>query len=270
MYPPHTRDLLAPQDQNFEPNPLDASNAIDEHHNCDEDNEDAMHVASSNNSTNHSNSAFSPIFPTEQFQTVSPIPNPHRELPSKPTARPKSFIPTGVSPQVISSSDTSENTIHRRPGNTTIKRKTLTGHTVVAEETKATGELMATEMREMVLCSRDIEWSKMDIQLKLFEEQMDYQREKDRKLDLRAHRVDENAKLSIMKQREVVECLSKLTVVLSAGMQCGHANVQEVRSIQVNDIPTQEQCDITVRTSVTTLATVTEAGHDNPNTNAPE
>jgi len=78
---------------------------------------------------------------------------------------------------------------------------------------------MVTEMREMALSSRDIERSKMDIQLKLFSKQMDYQQQKDWNLQKTSKTANENVKLSILKQGEIVQCLLHLAAILSVGSQ---------------------------------------------------
>jgi hypothetical protein len=82
----------------------------------------------------------------------------------------------------ISSSDPSEFSSKQRTGNTGVQRKSISSHNVIAEATKASGEVMAMQMRNMAAASRDLERSKIDVQLKLFSEQMEYQREKDRRL----------------------------------------------------------------------------------------
>jgi len=40
---------------------------------------------------------------------------------------------------------------------------------------------MANQMKEMIICSRDVERAKMEVQIKLFYEQMNYQKDKDRR-----------------------------------------------------------------------------------------
>jgi len=77
---------------------------------------------------------------------------------------------------------------------------------------------MAGQMREMADASRDLERSKIDMQLKLFSEQMQYQREKDRRLHESSCIANENARLAIEKQGEVVKCLTQLSSVLSIGL----------------------------------------------------
>ena len=66
-------------------------------------------------------------------------------------------------PHVISSSDTSECNVNRRVGNTTIRRKSFSGHNLIAEAIRATGDVMARQMREMADASRDLERSKIDV-----------------------------------------------------------------------------------------------------------
>jgi hypothetical protein len=77
---------------------------------------------------------------------------------------------------------------------------------------------MAMQMRDMAAASRELERSKIEVQLKLFSEQMEYQREKDRRLYESAIMANKNARLAIMKQGEVVSCLSQLSSVLKMGL----------------------------------------------------
>ena len=91
---------------------------------------------------------------------------------------------TPQAPQVISSSDTSKFTVKRRSGNTRVRRKNLTAHNVITEATKATKNVLAQHMQDTAESSRELERSKIEVQLKLFSEQMEYQREK-RSEDLR-------------------------------------------------------------------------------------
>jgi len=84
--------------------------------------------------------------------------------------------PRRIVPQVLSSNNTAENTVHRWPGNTTVRRKTLSLNSLEVEATRATEETMANQMKEMIVYSRDVKRAKMKIQFKLFTEQMDYQK----------------------------------------------------------------------------------------------
>ena len=46
---------------------------------------------------------------------------------------------------------------------------------VIAEATCASGEIMASRMKELAEASHELERSKIEVQLKLFGEQMEYQ-----------------------------------------------------------------------------------------------
>jgi hypothetical protein len=79
---------------------------------------------------------------------------------------------------------------------------------LIAEATKANREVMGGQMREMAESSRELERSKIEVQLKLFIEQMLYQRERDRRLYENSVIVNENARLAIQKQDEIMSCLA--------------------------------------------------------------
>jgi len=99
-----------------------------------------------------------------------------------------------------------------------VRRKNVFGHAVIANATKATGEIMVQQMQDIAQASRDLKRSKIDVQLKLFLEQLEYQREKDRRLYENASIANENARLSIMKQGEMVSCFAQLSFVLHQGL----------------------------------------------------
>lgn len=82
---------------------------------------------------------------------------------------------------------------------------------------------MADKMQEIAEASRDLERSKIDVQLKLFSEQMQYQREKDRRLYENTAIANENARLAILKQGEMVSCLSQLSTVLGQSLTMSNA-----------------------------------------------
>jgi len=73
-------------------------------------------------------------------------------------------------------------------------------------------------MREMAEANRDLERSKIEVQLKLFSEQMLFQQEKDHRLHESSRIANDNAKLAIEKQGEVVKCLAQLSHILSVGL----------------------------------------------------
>ena len=132
--------------------------------------------------------------------------------------RPRSRLPVEVTPFVLSTSDTSEFCNKRRPGNTGVHRKNVSGHNVIFEATRASSEVMASQMHHIAKSSCELECNKIEVQLKLFTEQMAYQREKDKRLYENAVIANENAHLAIPKQREVVSYLAQLSSVLSKGL----------------------------------------------------
>lgn len=128
---------------------------------------------------------------------------------SIPPSRTFVGVPVGITPHNVSSSlATTQYAIHRRPGNTAVRRKNLSGHKLITEATKATGTVMASQMQEIADATFELEKSKIDVQLKLFSEQMEYQREKDRRIYESSILANENARLAILKQGEIVSCLS--------------------------------------------------------------
>ena len=88
---------------------------------------------------------------------------------------------------------------------------------MIAKATKLSREVMATQLQEMTEVSRELEQNKIEVQLKLFTEQMAYQRKKDPRLYVSALIANENARLVILKQGEVVSCLIQLSTVLFRG-----------------------------------------------------
>jgi len=61
-----------------------------------------------------------------------------------------------------------------------------------------------------------VERSKVEMQFKIFQEQMEYQRDHN-------SRMHENAQLSVLKQHEMVVCLQQLTAVIGAGISATRA-----------------------------------------------
>ena len=78
-------------------------------------------------------------------------------------------------------------------------QKSSSVHNVIAEATKAFEDVLASQLRQMAKASRDLERSKIEVQLKLFVEQMDYAREKDCHLYENSLIANENAHLAILK-----------------------------------------------------------------------
>jgi len=120
-------------------------------------------------------------------------------------------LPAGVTPQVISSSNDTGTPSRGQQGNTGVKRKTMTGPALMADATRSTGMVMAMKMQTVSDASLQVERSKVELQMKMFQEQMIYQRER----DIMLH---ETSRLTVMKQHEMVGCLKDLTAVLASGL----------------------------------------------------
>jgi hypothetical protein len=54
------------------------------------------------------------------------------------------------------------------------QRKSMSGHNLIADATRASGDVMASQMLDMAEASCELERSKIEVQLKLFMEQMAY------------------------------------------------------------------------------------------------
>ena len=158
-----------------------------------------------------------------------------------PFSRVRPGLPPGVTPQIISSSETSSYSLGSRPGNTGVKRKAVSGHTIIAEATKSSGALVAKHMQEIAESSRALERSKIDVQLQLFTEQMAYQREKDRRLYENAVQANENAWLLIMKQGDIVNCLSHLSSVIGKSLSRSSSPHNARHELHGHDTKTTEE-----------------------------
>ncbi|KAG0594510.1 hypothetical protein M758_UG083900 [Ceratodon purpureus] len=214
IQPPHVRDLLAPNDSNYHPQAQQHQQEGEEDSDADQEEAYDNPVQEAFESTDASSQPRSPqrSSSTAAQEGRSPATG------GSPGTRPFTGVPPGVTPHVLSSSDNTHFSGHRRPGNTAVRRKNLSGHSVIAEATKATGAAMASQMLEIADASRELERSKIEVQLKLFTEQMAYQREKDRRMYEHASIANDNARMAIIKQGEMVACLSQLLTVLGHGL----------------------------------------------------
>jgi hypothetical protein len=237
IQPPHIWDLLAIHNGNHL--------GIHASHESDDEGSEESHLETENPLSIEVSNSLSQALPTSSQQQPShPVsrkmqpdlcrgsPSPSRGSPSctytsstlvdmacSPIVGRMPFPPTSTqAPVCISSSDASEFSSKQRPWNSRVQRKSLLSHNVIAEATKASREVMAMQMRNMVEASRDLERSKIDVQLKLFSEQMEYQRKKDRRLYEPSIIANENACLAVIKQEKMVSCLAQLSNVLCMGL----------------------------------------------------
>jgi hypothetical protein len=191
IQPPHIRDLLASRDGNHR--------GVHALHASDDEGSGESQLETEN-PPNHDVLDSQPLPASIHQQPSKPAPrglqpDPHRAspspgretplgtyttpalvaMPSNPIVGRVPFPPNSAQALVyISSTDAFEFSSKQRLGNTGVWRKSLSGHNIIAEATKASGEVMAMQMRDMTSASRELEKSKIDVQLKLVSEQMEY------------------------------------------------------------------------------------------------
>ena len=117
--------------------------------------------------------------------------------------------------------DSSHSITKRKIANTAIKKKSSGGVSALVEVAKASGEAIATQMKEMASVTKETESNTLEVQLRLFLEQMAYQRERDMRVYEQSLRAADNARLAILKQGEIVLALGNISSVLSLGLR-GH------------------------------------------------
>ena len=153
MHPPHTRDLLSPDDGNYQ-NQRPSAAEDDQVQDSEDEMEDPMEITAEVEGTDYTSSHTPSGMQGHNNDTTCEVPKFGNMT---PPIRHRSFLPPGVTPKVINSSDTSDSNAKRRTSNTAVKRKSLSGHTLIVEATRASGEVLAGQMREMAEASRDIE-----------------------------------------------------------------------------------------------------------------
>jgi hypothetical protein len=67
--------------------------------------------------------------------------------------------------------------------------------------------------------------AKLEVQMRLFTEQMSFMLEKDQRINNNAKAAQENAKLAIEKEEELIRCLANISVVLGRGLGVGSEGV---------------------------------------------
>jgi hypothetical protein len=218
IQPPHVRDLLNPGDSNYVVEE-EASNEDVEvvGENVAAGAPHCMHISQSETTepANEVANARSGKGIASAFVRGSGGPHHIRGSPRSPPRQPQ---PRRFSPIILSSSDSGTSSGQRNPGSTGVRRRTSSAHATLAEATKATGEVMVAQMQAMVGATKETETNRLEVQFKLFAEKMQYQREKDQKLYEHGLLAAENARLAIVKQGELVQCLSQISKVLSVGL----------------------------------------------------
>ena len=118
-------------------------------------------------------------------------------------------------------SDSSHSITKRKIANTAIRRKTSGGVSTLVEVAKSSSDAIATQMKELASVTKESESNKLEVQLRLFSEQMAYQRERDMRVYEQSLLAADNARLAILKQGEIVLALGNISSVLALGLR-GH------------------------------------------------
>jgi hypothetical protein len=172
MQPSHIRDLMNPRDKNFDGN-KDLS----------EDNVEVVGDTGEEDSINPDLDYMPCTQPRMNAgcgkgMSLSVGMAKGSPLPHCPTVHlsggSESAVPPKPSPILLSSSESGSYNMKRRLGNTRIRRRT----SALADATKAIGDVMVAQMKEMVGATRETEHNRLEVQLRLFSENMQYQREK--------------------------------------------------------------------------------------------
>ena len=260
IQPPHTRDLMSPHDKNFECGP---STPVRGQRNpsiesFEEDSVDSDGRPKELDGMSNSTNSRVPMPPTSH-RSASPRHVPASPARSRP-AMPRFVLPIGVTPVVISSSDTGNSGLVQCPGNTGVRRRSVSGQSLVAEATRATGDALTTQMKDMHTETNALERSRLEQQQRLYIEQMMYymerdkrqqenRMERDRRLHEHAKEVNENSRLSIEKQGELVQCLSQLSTAITMGFQMRQEHVrpspERAHPLSVTDMQVDEGAEKT-------------------------
>jgi len=169
---PHTWDLLSPHDKNFE---AGASSPVRRQRNCgSRDSFDDDRRDSNDAPVNIDDIISSPKSPVKNLRRLAfaahIVASP--ALISSPAHGP--VVLASVTPVTISSSDTADSPLHPRPRSTAIWRRSVSGHSLIAEATRATGDALALQMKKMATKTNALERSKLDVQQWFHSEQMQY------------------------------------------------------------------------------------------------
>ena len=139
IQPLHIRDPLVPDDNTFSV----PSQVLDQpHHNdsADDDMNDPLAVAdSANTAKQHSTSNPLRISPGGKSNALTRVVVATPSLSGRPNKMRKGVLPLDVIPEVLSSSETGVGSGHTRPINTIIRRKNMTGHSLIGTSLRLLG-----------------------------------------------------------------------------------------------------------------------------------
>jgi hypothetical protein len=179
IQPPHVCDLQNPSDSNFVAEKHTSDNDIEVvEENVGQDDISAVHGSESSTPASEK--------PLENSGSYKDVASAFGFGSSAPAQHPLSSClvgaqppPRRVSPMIISSSEAGGSSSRKHGGSTGIWRRTSSAHAALAEATKATGDVMVAQMKEIVGATRETENNRLEVQLKLFAEKMQYQQDKD-------------------------------------------------------------------------------------------
>ena len=232
IQPPHVRDLLNPHNEVFQRGDFDSveDNVEVVDLSVNETNIEGLDGTSNIDHVKKIIDGRDPptdCDPLEEF-SIRPIPPPSlfRQGPNPlgGIGFPNGIPLYGVTPPLRSTnllSDSSHSITKRKIANTVIRRKSSGGVSALVEVANALGEAIAIEIKEMISVTKETESNKLEVQLRLFSEQMAYQRERDMHIYEQSLLTADNARLAILKQGEIVLALANISSVLSLGLR-GH------------------------------------------------
>ena len=223
IQPPHLRDLLNPHDDVFQREDFDNVEVVDL--SVNDTNVEELNCTPN---VNHVHSTDCDPLDDTPFSTVA-SPSLSRQGPNPlggigiPDGTPLYGVTSPLKESTVFLSDFSHFITKRKIANTAIRIKSSGGISALVEVAKAFGEAIATQMKGMTSMTKETESNKLEIQLKLFSEQMTYQRERDIRVYEQSLLAAENARFAILKQREIVLALANISSVLSLGLK-GHVD----------------------------------------------
>ena len=248
IHPPHTRDLLNPHDEVFSRGDFDTF----------EDDVEVVDLSVNDPSIEgidgRSNIEYvkkviegrdppTDCDPLEESPTrLVPPPSMSRQGPNPlvglgvPNGTPFHGVTPPPRGSTVLLSDSSHSITKRKIANTAIRRKSSAGVSALVEVAKSSSEAIANQMKELASVTKETESNKLEVQLRLFSEQMAYQRERDMRIYEQSLLAADNARLAILKQGEIVLALGNISSVLSLGLR-GHIDApRKASSPEPNDI----------------------------------
>jgi hypothetical protein len=135
-----------------------------------------------------------------------------------PAAGPTVSRGSPITVPIINLGDASSLGSRRRFGSTGQKRKSSALHNTMTNVAKKARESMVQQLRDMSEVSKSTEKEKLQVQIRLFSEQMTFLQENYNRLHENAKAAQRNAELAIQKHGELIRCLGNISFVLGQGL----------------------------------------------------